>query len=91
MWSSWVCTVDHLLYNIPALILIIYRTKSGMGEPLNNYKNVIKAIRRMNTDLGIGSRHITISTVGIVPRIKQLAEENLQVMCTTSYNYWLIV
>lgn len=53
---------------------------SGMGEPLNNYKNVMKAVRRMNSELGIGSRHITISTVGIVPRIRQLAEENLQVL-----------
>jgi 23S rRNA (adenine2503-C2)-methyltransferase len=51
----------------------------GMGEPLNNYKNVMSAIRRMISDLGIGSRHITISTVGIAPRIRQLAEEKLQV------------
>eukprot|EP01041_Mallomonas_annulata_P005278 gene5278-10561_t len=50
----------------------------GMGEPLANYDNVIAAIRRMNTELGIGARHITISTVGLAPRIRKLADENLQ-------------
>jgi len=50
-----------------------------MGEPLANYRNVMDAIRRMNTELGIGARRITISTVGIVPNIKKLMEEDLQV------------
>ena len=51
----------------------------GMGEPLANYDNVLAAVRRLNTDLGIGARHITISTVGLAPRIRKLAEENIQV------------
>ena len=51
----------------------------GMGEPLNNYKNVMHAISRINKELGIGARHITLSTVGIVPKIKRLADENMQV------------
>jgi 23S rRNA (adenine2503-C2)-methyltransferase len=51
----------------------------GMGEPLANYENVMTAIRRMNTELGIGARHITISTVGLAPRIRKLAEDPLQV------------
>jgi 23S rRNA (adenine2503-C2)-methyltransferase len=51
----------------------------GMGEPLANYRNVMEAIRRMNTELGIGARKITISTVGIVPNIKKLMEEDIQV------------
>ena len=51
----------------------------GMGEPLANYDNVLAAIRRMNTELGIGARHITISTVGLAPRIRKLAEEGIQV------------
>ena len=51
----------------------------GMGEPLANYDNVLEAIRRMNTELGIGARHITISTVGLTPRIRKLADEGLQV------------
>jgi 23S rRNA (adenine2503-C2)-methyltransferase len=51
----------------------------GMGEPLANYDNVLEAVRRCNSELGIGARHITISTVGLAPRIRKLAEENLQV------------
>ena len=51
----------------------------GMGEPLANYNNVLEAVRRINTEIGIGARHITISTVGLVPRIQRLAKEGLQV------------
>ncbi|MDN3514049.1 MAG: 23S rRNA (adenine(2503)-C(2))-methyltransferase RlmN [Candidatus Brocadia sp.] len=53
----------------------------GIGEPLMNYDNVIKAVRTMNSGwgLGIGARHITISTVGIVDGILRLAHEGLQV------------
>jgi len=40
------------------------------------------AIRRMNTELGIGARHITISTVGLAPRIRKLADDPLQVLAT---------
>lgn len=50
-----------------------------MGEPLANYENVMEAIRRINTELGIGARHITVSTVGLTPRIRKLADEDLQV------------
>jgi len=46
-----------------------------MGEPLGNYNNVMKAVRRLNNELGIGARHITISTVGLAPRIRRLADE----------------
>jgi hypothetical protein len=51
----------------------------GMGEPLANYENVMTAVKRMNTELGIGARHITISTVGLAPRIRKLADEDMQV------------
>jgi 23S rRNA (adenine2503-C2)-methyltransferase len=51
----------------------------GMGEPFANYERVVSAARRCVTDLGIGARHITISTIGLVPQIIRLAEENLQV------------
>ncbi len=51
----------------------------GMGEPLANYDNVLAAVRRLNTDLGIGARHLTVSTVGVVPGIRRLAAEGLQV------------
>ena len=53
----------------------------GTGEPLDNFNNLLKAIRIINSDLGIniGARHITVSTVGLVPKIKELAEQNIQV------------
>ena len=56
----------------------------GIGEPLNNYDNVINAIKIINNPKGlnIGARHISISTSGLVPRIYKLAEENIQ--CTLS-------
>ena len=56
----------------------------GMGEPFHNYDAVVAAMRRMNTELGIGARHITVSTVGLVPRIRQLADEGLQVTLAVS-------
>ncbi|KAL3774724.1 hypothetical protein ACHAW5_009550 [Stephanodiscus triporus] len=56
----------------------------GMGEPLANYRNVIHAIRRMNSELGIGARRITVSTVGVVPNIRKLMEEDLQVRLALS-------
>lgn len=56
----------------------------GIGEPLDNYENVVNAVRIINNPKGlnIGARHISISTSGIVPKIYQLAEENIQ--CTLS-------
>ncbi len=56
----------------------------GIGEPLDNYDNVVNAIRLINhpKGLNIGARHISISTSGLVPKIYQLAEENIQ--CTLS-------
>ena len=56
----------------------------GIGEPMDNYDNVVNAIRIINNQKGIniGARHISISTSGLVPKIYQLAEENIQ--CTLS-------
>lgn len=53
----------------------------GTGEPLDNFENLMKAIRVINSPQGlnIGARHITISTVGLVPKIKELAKQGLQV------------
>ncbi|MSP79080.1 MAG: 23S rRNA (adenine(2503)-C(2))-methyltransferase RlmN [Dehalococcoidia bacterium] len=56
----------------------------GMGEPLLNYDNVLKAVHLLNKEVGIGMRNITISTVGYVPAIKKLAEEKLQVTLAIS-------
>jgi 23S rRNA (adenine2503-C2)-methyltransferase len=53
----------------------------GMGEPLANYAQVIKAIRILNAPwgLGIGARKITLSTVGLPAQIRKLAGEGLQI------------
>jgi 23S rRNA (adenine2503-C2)-methyltransferase len=52
----------------------------GMGEPLANYRNLIKALQILNASWGgnIGARKITISTSGLAPQIRQLADEPLQ-------------
>lgn len=58
----------------------------GIGEPLDNYDNVIKFLHNVNHEKGlnIGYRHITVSSCGIVPRIKQLADEGLPITLTIS-------
>ena len=56
----------------------------GIGEPFDNFENVMKAIQIINNPKGlnIGARHISISTSGIVPRIYELADKKMQ--CTLS-------
>lgn len=56
----------------------------GIGEPFDNYENVMKAIKILNNQKGlnIGARHISISTSGLVPMIYKFADEELQ--CTLS-------
>jgi 23S rRNA (adenine2503-C2)-methyltransferase len=58
----------------------------GMGEPLANYDNVMGAIQIINAPwgIGIGARHITISTSGLVPQIRKLAEQPLQIRLAVS-------
>ena len=56
----------------------------GMGEPFHNYEPVMDALQRIRDDLGIGQRHITISTVGLVPQIRRFADEQLQVTLAIS-------
>ncbi|MFL5625448.1 MAG: 23S rRNA (adenine(2503)-C(2))-methyltransferase RlmN [Ktedonobacteraceae bacterium] len=53
----------------------------GMGEPLHNYANVMQALRILNSPEGfnLGARHMTVSTVGLVPAIRKLSQEPLQV------------
>ena len=50
----------------------------GQGEPLLNLQNVLKALEIFNDDFQIGARRITISTSGIIPKIYELAESELQ-------------
>lgn len=60
----------------------------GMGEPLANYKAVVGAVRRLTEPApdgyGMSARGITVSTVGLVPRIKQLADEGIPVTLALS-------
>ncbi|MFZ9841051.1 MAG: 23S rRNA (adenine(2503)-C(2))-methyltransferase RlmN [Candidatus Nanopelagicales bacterium] len=60
----------------------------GMGEPLANYNTILTAVKRMiepaPTGLGISARGITVSTVGLVPRIRQLADEGIPVTLAVS-------
>ncbi|VDR41288.1 Ribosomal RNA large subunit methyltransferase N [Tsukamurella paurometabola] len=60
----------------------------GMGEPLANYKRVVQAVRRITSPapegLGISQRHVTVSTVGLAPAIRKLADEGLSVTLAVS-------
>lgn len=61
----------------------------GIGEPFDNYNNVIKFLRIINDPKGmeIGSRHITVSTCGIVPRIIDYSDFDLQVNLAVSLHF----
>ena len=60
----------------------------GMGEPLANYKRVVSAVRQITTPVpqgfGISQRNVTVSTVGMAPMIRKLADENLSVTLAVS-------
>ncbi|MFH0942325.1 MAG: 23S rRNA (adenine(2503)-C(2))-methyltransferase RlmN [Chloroflexota bacterium] len=56
----------------------------GMGEPLLNYEAVTKAVQLLNQEMGIAMRHLTLSTVGLVPGILRLAEEKSQITLAVS-------
>ena len=56
----------------------------GMGEPLANVEAVCGALERLHDDLGISARHLTVSTVGVVPGIQRLAEHALPVTLAVS-------
>ena len=60
----------------------------GMGEPFNNYENLIEAVKIMISEngLNISPRKITVSTSGVSPKIKKLADENLKVNLALSLN-----
>ena len=67
-------------------IRITHVVLMGIGEPFDNYDNIMDFIKIINDPKGIelGSRHITISTCGIIPKIKEFMEENLQVNLAVS-------
>ena len=58
----------------------------GMGEPLANLNNLMKAIQIINASwgIGIGARHITVSTSGLVPQIQKIADQPLQIRLAIS-------
>jgi len=70
----------------PASRLIQNLVIMGMGEPLANYENLLKALRILNAPWGggIGARKITLSTSGLAPQIRRLADEPLQLRLAIS-------
>jgi 23S rRNA (adenine2503-C2)-methyltransferase len=56
----------------------------GMGEPLANYDRTWAAVERLHDDLGLSARHLTVSTVGVVPGIRRLTAEALPVNLAVS-------
>lgn len=56
----------------------------GMGEPLLNLPEVLSSLRSINQDIGIGSRSITLSTVGVKGKIRELAQHRLQITLALS-------
>jgi 23S rRNA (adenine2503-C2)-methyltransferase len=58
----------------------------GMGEPLANYRNLSRALEIINADwgIGIGARHLTVSTSGLAPQIRKFADLPLQVRLAVS-------
>ena len=56
----------------------------GMGEPLLNYDDLVKALRLMHDELGLSYRHLTVSTSGHVPGMRRLAEEGIPITLALS-------
>jgi 23S rRNA (adenine2503-C2)-methyltransferase len=58
----------------------------GMGEPLANFEQLLRAVATINAEwgIGIGARHMTVSTSGLAPRIRELAEQPLQIRLAIS-------
>jgi 23S rRNA (adenine2503-C2)-methyltransferase len=75
---GWPSTVERAAGSLDRITNIVLM---GMGEPLHNYDNTLRALRLLNAPEGVhlGARHMTVSTVGLVPAIRLLAEEDLQV------------
>ena len=80
MLSQVIMTAKDIGERIDGIVLM------GIGEPLDNYDNVIKFLRLVNEEKGlnIGFRHISLSTCGIVPKIYDLAKEELPITLSIS-------
>ena len=79
--SPWVLKGDHEGRPLTPIDHVTNIVLMGMGEPLHNYNNVLQALRILNSPGGfnLGARHMTVSTVGLVPAIRKLSQEPLQV------------
>ena len=75
--------IQQVLLVQPRITNVVFM---GMGEPLANYDNLLKAIRILNSPEGlhIGARKITVSTVGLIPMIERLSKEGLQIELSIS-------
>lgn len=67
--------LDELEERVSSVVIM------GIGEPFDNYNNMLAFLKIINHDKGlnIGARHITVSTSGIIPKIYQFADENMQI------------
>jgi 23S rRNA (adenine2503-C2)-methyltransferase len=85
VWFAGVAASGVVPASPPRLSRVVFM---GMGEPLANYSRVIDAVRRLTAPapegLGLSQRHITVSTVGLVPAMRRLAEEDLAVTLALS-------
>ncbi len=81
-----VYVVDQILKQEDKGARVSHVVVMGIGEPFDNYDNVMNFIRIINHPkaLAIGARHITVSTCGIVPRIRQFAHEGIQIKLAIS-------
>ncbi len=78
--------IDQVIFAIKDSGKISNIVLMGIGEPLDNYDNVVKFLKNVNNDKGlnIGYRHISLSTCGIVPKIYELAKENMPITLSIS-------
>jgi 23S rRNA (adenine2503-C2)-methyltransferase len=74
--------VAHAMHRSPRPVTNV--VFMGMGEPLANFGPTWDAVRRLHDDFGISARRITVSTVGIVPGMRRMAEEALPVTLAVS-------
>ncbi len=85
VWFAGIAASGRVPGSPPRLSRVVFM---GMGEPLANYPRVIDAVRRLTTPapegLGLSQRHITVSTVGLVPAMHRLADEDLAVTLALS-------
>lgn len=73
-----------LSMQIESVRRISHAVYMGMGEPLFNYEATVKSLRLLGDEVGISTRHLTVSTVGVVPGIRALAKESLPITLALS-------